>query len=154
MSYPAPPATKVCGECGLEKPAAEFYETTDKRYPGLVRLSAACRPCMAIRLCRARAKKRAKHGFDAWSVMHYYGITVEQYEEAFARQGGVCAVCGREPEEGRQKGLVVDHDHETRRFRGLLCRLCNVGIGVLNDDPEALRAAADYVERARLAGSS
>jgi len=69
-----------------------------------------------------------------------YGMTPEQYDTLYAEQGGACAIC-RE-----QKRLVVDHDHETGAVRGLLCDLCNTGIGKLRDSAERLRAAAVYLE--------
>jgi len=52
-----------------------------------------------------------------------YGITPEQYDLMLERQGGGCAICGRLPKPGRR--LAVDHDHATKRVRGLLCFQCN-----------------------------
>ena len=43
--------------------------------------------------------------------------------------------------------LVIDHDHETDRVRGMLCRRCNAALGMLRDDPAIMDAAADYVRR-------
>jgi hypothetical protein len=70
-----------------------------------------------------------------------------------AEQGGVCAICSR-PEtrpdrSGNPQRLSVDHCHETGQVRGLLCHSCNITLGVARDDPEHLRAMADYVERHR-----
>jgi 5-methylcytosine-specific restriction endonuclease McrA len=53
---------------------------------------------------------------------------------------GDCPICGR------TGPLVLDHDHLTRLARGWLCGRCNVGIGMLNDSPSHLRAAAAYLE--------
>jgi len=64
-----------------------------------------------------------------------------------ADQNGVCAIC-RLPPTGRRKYLTVDHCHLTGRIRGLLHVKCNSAIGNLNDDPELLRSALDYLERA------
>ena len=61
-----------------------------------------------------------------------------------ADQGGVCAVCSREPTPGIS--LHVDHDHETGRIRGLLCFRCNNALGDLEDDPALLRVATRYLE--------
>src|SRR5882672_6633830 len=73
-----------------------------------------------------------------------YGITLEQYNQILADQGGVCAICGGPP---KKRDLEVDHDHATGRVRGLLCHGCNVGIGFLCDSADlALRAAA-YLEK-------
>jgi hypothetical protein len=70
-----------------------------------------------------------------------YGITQEQMEAVLLEQGGLCALCHKRPP------VDVDHDHETGDFRGLLCRACNLGIGMFGDDPAKLRAAIDYLER-------
>jgi hypothetical protein len=79
-----------------------------------------------------------------------YGLTPEQYDEIFARQGGRCAICGT-TENGKRKYLSVDHDHETGQVRGLLCGRCNWGIGLLNDDPGIMLRAASYVATLPLA---
>jgi hypothetical protein len=73
-----------------------------------------------------------------------FGITCEDYEELLEAQGGVCRICGRKCSTGRR--LAVDHDHNTGIVRGLLCLHCNVAIGYLEDDPERLRRAAEYLE--------
>lgn len=78
------------------------------------------------------------------NLRNKYGITVEQYDEMFARQDGLCAICERPTKSGRL--LSVDHDHETGRVRALLCQGCNRGLGFFSEDPESLRAAADYLE--------
>ena len=75
-----------------------------------------------------------------------YGITIERYNEMLVGQGGVCKICRRADPDGRH--LAVDHDHETGKIRGLLCRPCNTALGLMFDDPKQLRIAADYVEKA------
>ncbi len=72
-----------------------------------------------------------------------FGLTVEQYEQMERRQHGMCAICAtRNP--GQR--LAVDHCHDTGAVRGLLCLRCNVGIGMLNDDPKLLAEAILYLE--------
>jgi Recombination endonuclease VII len=70
-----------------------------------------------------------------------YGLSPEEYHEMLRQQGGVCAIC-RKP--GRV--LVMDHCHATNVVRRPLCRKYNTGLGQFDDDPDALRAAAAYVE--------
>lgn len=71
-----------------------------------------------------------------------YGITPEQFYEMLARQGGRCAICllpfTKEPH--------IDHDHVTKRVRGLLCSEHNLALGLFKDNPDWLRAAAAYIE--------
>jgi hypothetical protein len=64
-----------------------------------------------------------------------------------AKQNGVCAICGKRPEDDRLgHGLAVDHDHVTGVNRGLLCRDCNIGIGKLGDSISGLMRAVRYLE--------
>lgn len=51
-----------------------------------------------------------------------YGITPRQYARMLEMQGGRCAICRKRPKTRR---LAVDHDHQTKRVRGLLCMRCN-----------------------------
>ena len=69
-----------------------------------------------------------------------YGITMSDYNNLFEKQSGCCAICHKFYE-----ALCVDHNHMTGKVRGLLCRKCNVGIGVLNDDIKILTDAVKYL---------
>lgn len=53
-----------------------------------------------------------------------YGITLDQYHAKAESQDFMCAICRDD-----KAPLRVDHDHVTGRFRGLLCDMCNVGLG-------------------------
>ena len=89
-----------------------------------------------------------------------YGITLVQYTEQLRAQGNACAICQRkDPRDGRQprnkRSAVrylqhVDHNHNTGAFRGLLCRSCNIGIGLLQDDSALHGRAVTYLGRASL----
>ena len=74
-------------------------------------------------------------------LKHAHGLSQEQYLALVSAQDGKCAICRQ------AKSLAIDHDHSTNEFRGLLCGSCNRAIGLLQESPEIIRAAADYVER-------
>ena len=74
-----------------------------------------------------------------------FGITLVDYDQMLAAQGGGCAICGGLSSDGRR--LAVDHDHATGVVRGLLCADCNRGLGIFDDDPECLQAAISYLYR-------
>lgn len=75
-------------------------------------------------------------------LKYEYGITTKQHAEMVRSQSGLCAICGAEP---GQK-LDVDHNHETGKVRGLLCRTCNLGLGCFKDDIKKLKAAVKYLK--------
>lgn len=74
-----------------------------------------------------------------------YGLTPRQYKRMLEEQSYVCAICGQ-TNKGRK--LVIDHDHYTGRVRGLLCHLCNSGLGMFLDDVRLLSHAIVYLEDA------
>jgi hypothetical protein len=62
-----------------------------------------------------------------------YGITLEQYNILLSNQQGHCATCLSTGDNGIR--LCVDHDHNTGKVRGLLCKKCNLAVGLLKDEP-------------------
>lgn len=73
-----------------------------------------------------------------------YGISPEEYTSLYEKQWGVCAICslGSDQPSG---ALDVDHCHDTKQIRGLLCRCCNMAIGKLGDNVEGLTKALEYL---------
>jgi hypothetical protein len=86
-----------------------------------------------------------------------YGVTVDFIEALYEQQDGRCAICqetGLRPAITEKRTshvgvLRIDHDHGTGNVRGLLCNGCNLALGYMKDNPERLRAAADYLDRRR-----
>jgi hypothetical protein len=76
----------------------------------------------------------------ARNIRDYHGITVEEYDEWMR---GACGICGGLSEH-------LDHDHVTGKIRGPLCGHCNLMLGHAKDDPDRLRAAAEYLESRQL----
>lgn len=86
-----------------------------------------------------REKRKNRPGaVRALHLRSLYGITPEIYADMLASQGGVCAACGRSPEQERHKVLHVDHCHKSEKIRGLLCSRCNTALGLTEDDPMRL----------------
>ena len=72
-----------------------------------------------------------------------YGLTGVEWDAMLAAQGGKCAICGSSEPRGNR--WHTDHDHDAGTVRGILCHLCNVGIGCFQDSPAGLIAAAEYL---------
>ncbi len=69
-----------------------------------------------------------------------YGITSAEYDKMLEHQKGVCAICG-EVKGSNQYGktsLAVDHNHTTKKVRGLLCSCCNTALGLLSVDEKGI----------------
>ena len=85
-------------------------------------------------------------------LMREYGITLEQYAEMEAKQGGLCAIC-KQPETQERKGvkyrLAVDHCHKTGKVRGLLCFKCNSAMGSFEKRDVPISNIEDYLEKHR-----
>ena len=64
-------------------------------------------------------------------------------------RGGPLGVVGDCPICQRRRALVLDHCHQTGVSREPICRACNAGLGMFNDDQEALRRAQAYLLRHR-----
>ncbi|SRR6266705_1027634 len=86
-------------------------------------------------------KEGGKEDRRARNLKQNYGLTTEQYNAMALAQDFRCGICGN----GEQRGLRVDHCHNTRQVRGLLCTLCNIGLGAFKDDPVRLGQAIGYL---------
>jgi hypothetical protein len=129
-------SAKWCPSCRQDKPLTDF----GRNRANSDGLTAYCRPCANAKTL-AQRRRQYDGGSREYHLLRRYGITVAQYDQLVADQGGVCALC-------RQRAPQhVDHDHLSGRVRGVLCSCCNQGLGNFRDDAATLRAAADYVER-------
>ena len=76
-----------------------------------------------------------------------YNITLEEYEEMSIKQNHKCAICGSPEMNNKNKVLCVDHNHTTNKIRGLLCGLCNTGLGNFLDNSRRLVNAIKYLKK-------
>jgi hypothetical protein len=85
-------------------------------------------------------KERHPEYFRDKQILRQYGLTRQERDELFAKNDGLCWVCGQNP------ATDIDHDHNTGRVRGALCYNCNRALGHAKDNPKTLRSLADYLE--------
>jgi hypothetical protein len=113
-----------------------------------------CIPCHSV---KRRERYRLYEGKDVpyeQVLKRDYGITLEIYNAMLRKQAGRCAIC-RGPETVRTKRtgelrrLQVDHDHVTKRVRGLLCSRCNRVVWALEENHLLLAAITAYIEQWR-----
>lgn len=68
----------------------------------------------------------------------------------WGEQKGLCPICLKSltNERGnlhRHDKAVIDHCHTTGNIRGILCTMCNKGIGLLKDDINYLERAINHI---------
>jgi hypothetical protein len=127
-----PVGQKWCPDCDAVLPLVDFVRTVQSKSG----YSAYCKPCHNA---RSRASREKVGGSRSYHLTRRYGITAAEADHRLALQGGLCAICKTAPAQH------VDHDHATGAVRALLCFNCNGGLGQFKDDPDVLRAAAEYV---------
>ena len=119
---------KTCVVCEDDKPLDDF----NLEKAGKFGRRGACKICERLRRKDYNRKE-------------LYGVTPEEYRRLVAEQNGLCWICQKEPSNGED--LCVDHCHATDEVRGLLCKRCNLAIGILGDTAEKLSRAVDYLSR-------
>ena len=130
---------KHCNGCSTKKDMTEFWKGQS--------------------LCILCCKERQKTRWDSRSpkrrleqhLKYKYGITHDEFYAAWNLQDGKCSICSVElPDlmvyEDRRRGYAIDHNHDTGKFRGILCLKCNSLLGMANDSPEILAKAIIYLE--------
>lgn len=154
--------THHCSKCDRDLPSSEFYSYIRKS-SGKQERAVWCKVCSRARASaygyeyrasgRRDDKKRyadEKKNHPDWrekrrdyELRHCYGITQADYERMYAEQEGKCAVCLKQ----RKKKMDVDHDHKTKKVRGLVCRSCNLIMGLVHENYDVLLRAGQYLMR-------
>jgi Recombination endonuclease VII len=107
---------------------------------------------VANSMCSECSKNHKLDNMEAAKTteLRKYGITAKDYNKLLWLQNSLCAICKQKETRtikgGKISALAVDHCHDTKLVRGLLCYACNVGIGFFKHNSEVLRNAALYCE--------
>lgn len=132
--------TKVCSSCGDDLPRKSFSGDGKK--------TSECRACLSQKQAGKYEadevfRQKKKDLSREWRLAHPQkarahkrlwasGWTQERFDIAWSSQDGKCAACGNpmRPDGTKWDSVCADHDHESGRPRGLLCRRCNIDLGV------------------------
>lgn len=73
-----------------------------------------------------------------------YNLEPQEKQALLEKQNYGCAICGYKF--GQKKGdIKVDHCHDKGHVRGLLCDLCNRGLGYFKDNVDSFKNAIKYL---------
>lgn len=138
---------KKCQKCCTEKPLSDFGVDSSKKS----KIRSRCRICSAEDSKIQKAKRLAIHGDSlrkklvAIERKRLYGITQEQFDRMKQDQNNKCAICQNDLDHG--KNTCVDHCHDTKKVRAILCAKCNFGLGQFNDSTNLLQSAIMYLNK-------
>lgn len=128
---------QTCRVCRETKDLSEFHWQRDKGRHAYI-----CKSCRSAREKAAHAANPERRRANVIRIK--YGMSLADYDDLLARQGGGCAMCGATTNPDGPS-LAVDHCHATGAVRGILCGPCNKGIGLLKDDPALLARGVEYL---------
>jgi len=143
---------KKCSRCKCFKDTNEFHKNRARKDG----IDNTCKQCWkdirqeeGVKEYRRKYKERNKEKIADYFKknkikykMKRYKASLVEYENALNNQENACAIC-----KTSNKRLVIDHCHSTNKFRGLLCKECNLLIGFANDDIITLINAINYLKK-------
>lgn len=95
---------------------------------------------------RLKGQKQNKNTY----LQRNYGLNLEEFTDLLNKQNGKCWICGLNEitvdNKNKPRTLCVDHCHKTGKVRGLLCNLCNRGLGYFKDNTNNLEKAIEYLK--------
>lgn len=123
-----------CRDCGYSEVSKKNrkYTATDKYCPWCK----VYKPLESFHLDNKRKSRKSAYCKSCYTIVRY-NLTVDKYNALLAAQNGLCAIAGCS-----NKPTDIDHDHSCcsgayscgKCVRGLLCRSCNLALGLINDD--------------------
>ena len=104
-----------------------------------------------VQLAKRENRKVNPSKYKEYNLRYSFGITLVEYDKMLNAQNGVCLICKNvelsKHQNGKIRDLAVDHDHKTNKIRGLLCSMCNMGLGKFRENLEYLKNAIDYLQK-------
>ena len=142
--------TKVCNKCSIVKPIDDYYvkkigKKGQKLYQGI------CKKCLNAHNLKKyhneskEQRERRKLLNSHAHMKRKYGLTTEQFSAMITEQDNRCKICTCEMEDPQ-----IDHNHSTGKIRGLLCKPCNMSLGLLKEDINSLYNMISYINDDKL----
>lgn len=91
---------------------------------------------------RAKLARKNRRKISARMRLWKHSMTQEQHDLLLKKQNSRCAICKKRFKETPD----IDHCHKTGKIRGLLCSVCNLGLGHFKDSARILQSAIKYVK--------
>lgn len=123
---------KSCSKCKKKILLVEFY----KRKSCKNGVDSKCKNCYALEQKVYRRKNKDK--LAIYQIEHKFGKGAFKYKvDLLKDQDNCCAICGKHQLEFA-RSLALDHNHDTGKWRGLLCFSCNNKLGWFEKYPNTI----------------
>ena len=83
----------------------------------------------------------SRPGYRRKTTWKIRGIDENQAELLYDKTRA-CQICGKLVDGAAKQ---VDHDHKTMKVRGILCKNCNLALGLLHEDKRTIERAMKYL---------
>ncbi len=129
---------KICTRCKEEKSRDTIsFPPHNKCKDGLDSWCRKCRATYRSEICRGKFRGQ---------------LSDDKVRELKKQEK--CDICGGNEFAGSRNNihvgkvyaLVMDHNHTSGKFRGMLCNHCNRGLGNFKDNINTLQAAIEYLK--------
>lgn len=142
------------GRCSCGNPAAPGKKTCQKCLDGKKEWSEARRINGECLKCGSPVFGKRVYCFEhllqrRLSDLRKVGVSFEEQERARTAVksfDGKCEICETQIPGGRGE-WCIDHDHSSKKFRGILCHNCNAVLGHARDTEKFLLSAVAYLQR-------
>ena len=116
----------------------------DRTNPDNLRCGGRCKLCWekSSKVYATTNAAAMKLWFKFHHIFEAYGLTREAYEEKFLRQEHYCQICRTLMTEP-----CVDHDHDTKQVRDLLCKSCNAAVGYVKENILIAESLVAYLKK-------
>jgi Pyruvate/2-oxoacid:ferredoxin oxidoreductase delta subunit len=148
--------TRHCPHCQTHHPVAEFYTSKNSRYKSGLRYQCKKHSKELSERWHEVNKEKALTVNTKWAKANpdkikvirrrytaktKFGMTLTEIDTLEKKHNSNCHICKKSSD----RSLDIDHDHTTNKVRGLLCRTCNLILGLCKENKETLRSAIDYL---------
>ena len=128
-------ASKTCAYCNESKLLTAFSSNIHSKD----KLDHRCRVCASK---QGKAAKKLRDNL----------INSGEFDKIMAETNDKCPICSIKMTKqfikgSWNRGAIVDHDHNTGSFRGIICFKCNKALGMFNDSIEGLQEAINYLKK-------
>lgn len=124
---------KICGRC-----SGDFWY----KRPKSGRLD--CKPCGDKDKRKWEKDNPMKVRRAHWKRM---GMDPDEAEAELKNFPGHCMLCDDTVPGRKNRDWNVDHNKKTGKVRGILCSVCNVGLGMFKENTAVMYRAITYLEK-------